>query len=102
MKTDLFIFKGACLMYHHLKTILLHLTLDDLESLNEMNDLRIDSFDLALFHHLLTQQWDKVMDDSSLSLNDDYLSKHCNLYHIPKYHELITTIKRNVIFNKQP
>ena len=87
-------------MYHYLKTTLLRLTLDDLESLNQKNDLRIVYSDLTIFHDLLTKHWNELMDDSSLSLNDDYLRKHFDLYHIAKYHELITTIKRNVIFNK--
>lgn len=88
-------------MYDNIKATLMTLTFDELESLNQKNDLRIDSSDLAIFHHLLTQHWQDIMDDSSLSLKDDNLSKHCNLYNLSKYHELITTIKRNVIFNKK-
>lgn len=87
-------------MYDNIKATLMTLTFDELESLNQKNDLRIDSSDLAIFHHLLTQHWQDIMDDSSLSLKDDHLSKHCKLYNVSKYHELITSIKRNVIFNK--
>ena len=89
------------MMYGNIKATLMKLTFDELQSLNQKNDLRIEGSDLEIFHHLLTEHWQELMDESSLSLIDDTLSKHCNLYNLSKYHELITSIKRNIIFNKR-
>ncbi|MDE5977642.1 MAG: hypothetical protein K2G70_04145 [Turicibacter sp.] len=87
-------------MYELLKATLMHLTIEDLILLNIQNDLRIDNRELAYFHHLLTDHWNEVIDESSLSLNSDQLRTHLNTSNISKYNELITNIKRNVIFNK--
>ena len=71
------------------------------ENINSKNDLRIDASDLECFHYILTNYWNEVIDESSLSLNHDQLRTHLNTSNISKYHELITNIKRNVIFNKK-
>ncbi len=95
-----FLQKGGISMYELLKATLMHLTIEDLILLNIQNDLRIDNRELAYFHHLLTDHWNEVIDESSLSLNSDQLRTHLNTSNISKYNELITNIKRNVIFNK--
>ena len=93
--------KGGIAMYELLKATLMQLTIEELNLLNVKNDLRIDSNDLECFHHLLSHHWDEVMDESSLSLKPDQLCTHLNSSNISKYNELITSIKRNVIFNKK-
>lgn len=87
-------------MYENIKSTLKELTLTQLDCLNLKNDLRIDFNDLVMFHQLLSEQWHDIIDESSLSLNNEHLGKHFNPYNIAKYNELITTIKRNVILNK--
>ena len=93
--------KGGIAMYELLKATLMQLTIEDLILLNSKNDLRIDASDLECFHYVLTNYWNEVIDESSLSLNHDQLRTHLNTSNISKYHELITNIKRNVIFNKK-
>ncbi len=88
-------------MYELLKATLMQLTIEDLILLNVKNDLRIDTSDLEYFHHLLMNHWSDVIDETSLSLNHDQLRTHLNTSNISKYNELITNIKRNVIFNKK-
>ncbi len=88
-------------MYELLKATLMQLTIEELNLLNVKNDLRIDTSDLESFHHLLSHHWHDVIDESSLSLNHDQLRTHLNTSNISKYNELITSIKRNVIFNKK-
>lgn len=88
-------------MYELLKATLMQLTIEDLILLNVKNDLRIDASDLEYFHHLLMNHWNEVIDETSLSLNHDQLRTHLNTSNISKYNELITNIKRNVIFNKK-
>lgn len=87
-------------MYENIKSTLKELTIAQLNCLNVKNDLRIDFNDLVMFHQLLSEQWHDVMDESSLSLNNEHLGKHFNSYNVAKYNELITGIKRNVILNK--
>lgn len=87
-------------MYENIKSTLKELTIDQLNCLNVKNDLRIDFNDLVIFHQLLSEQWHDVIDESSLSLNNEHLGKHFNSCNVSKYNELITSIKRNVILNK--
>ena len=88
-------------MYENIKSTIKQLTYDELEHLNSKNDLRIDLNDLITFHQLLSEHWHEIMDESSLSLKNEHLERHCNPYNTSKYNELITNIKRNIIFNKK-
>ena len=87
-------------MYELLKTTLLHLSAEEIFTLNCKNDLKIDPNDLINFHHLLTHHWSEIIDEPSLSLNHDQLRTYLKTSNISKYNELITGIKRNIIFNK--
>ena len=93
--------KGGIAMYELLKATLMQLTIEDLKVLNAKNDLRIETRDLESFHHLLRNHWNEVVDETSLSLKHDQLRTHLNTSNISKYNELVTNIKRNVIFNKK-
>ena len=42
------------MMYDNIKATLMKLTFDELQSLNQKNDLRIEGSDLEIFNHLLT------------------------------------------------
>ena len=87
-------------MYELLKTTLMHLSVEELFTLNCKNDLKIDPNDLINFHHLLTHHCSEIIDEPSLSLNHDQLRTYLKTSNISKYNELITGIKRNIIFNK--
>ena len=93
--------KGGLAMYELLKTTLMQLSIEDLLLLNCKNDLRIDPNDLINFHHLLTNHGMEIMVETSLSLNHDQLRTHLKTSNISKYNELITGIKRSIIFNKK-
>ena len=93
--------KGGINMYELLKATLMQLTIEDLKVLNVKNDLRIETRDLESFHHLLRNHWQEVVDETSLSLQHDPLRTYLNTSNISKYNELVTNIKRNVIFNKK-
>ena len=48
------------MMYDNIKATLMKLTFDELQSLNQKNDLRIEGSDLEIFHHLLTEHWQEL------------------------------------------
>jgi len=86
-------------MYETIKSTLMQFSITDLQNLSEKNDLKIHEQDLETLHHLLTQHWQEIMDDTSLSLKEDSLTHEINPVTLSKYNELITTIKRSIIFN---
>jgi len=86
-------------MHETIKSALMRFSITDLQNLSEKNDLRIQDHDLVTLHHLLTQHWQDIMDDTSLSLKEDSLIPQINPVTVSKYNELITTIKRSIIFN---
>ncbi|MGL4337536.1 MAG: hypothetical protein ACRCST_11660 [Turicibacter sp.] len=88
-------------MYQHIKSTLAQLTLEELETLNIKNDLRIHAEELQRFHDLLSTQWDDIIDEPSLSLKSDRLRHRLQTTNVSKFNELITGIKKNIIFNKK-
>ena len=87
-------------MYETIKYTLMHISIDDLKYLNAQNDLRINEEELELFHKLLLSDWNEIIEETSLSIRTDILSSKMMAVNTSKYHELITTIKRNVIFKR--
>ncbi|HAX73600.1 MAG TPA: hypothetical protein DCY20_08750 [Firmicutes bacterium] len=87
-------------VYQNIKNQLTQISLQELEALNKKNDLRIDSNVLKQFHDLLCSDWENIMDETSLSLKHDILRTKLSIHNVSKFNELITTIKRNIIFNK--
>lgn len=96
-----FFLGGGTYMYQHIKTTLAQLTLEELETINIKNDLRIHAEELQRFHDLLSTQWNDIIDEPSLSLNSDRLRHRLQTTNVSKFNELITSIKKNIIFNKK-
>lgn len=85
-------------MHENIKLALRQLTQKDLQNLSEINDLQISYEDLVILYYLLTTHWDQFMDDTSLTLKETALTPYATPETILKYREIITLIKRNIIF----
>ena len=87
-------------MHEHIRHLLLTMSVEEFNYLNQRNDLRISHDEIKQFHQLLHTSFSDIIDESTLSICNEQLLKKMDVSNISKYHELITTIKRNIILNK--
>ena len=88
------------MMHEHIRHLLLTMSVEEFNYLNQRNDLRISHEEIQQFYHLLHTSFSDIIDEATLSVCNEQLLNRMSVSNISKYHELITTIKRNIILNK--